>query len=298
MQSVNNSVDYGDDSFEPDNPSSSVVEEGVESVPNESNSLLYYDMDDFPTARPMAMSITSFISSFRTTACDIMCTLNTSIIATSLKDSDVKPVSLPYKHQFSLKSESKGSTPFQKLKLAESHRKKHEEFLEERREYFDRLYFSRSIAKEIANQSKENCNDPETQKKLANETLESFSKKPISCLEIQDELCNLASKLGLKPIAGLNLEPRSKTFKRRFKIENAASFRIQRFFRMILERKKARFYMASVRTGLIHKHAKVVTRFFRFIIIKNFTKKCDVSKRHAAAIIIQCFVRKYLAKLK
>ncbi len=90
--------------------------------------------------------------------------------------------------------------------------------------------------------------------------------------ELQDELCRMAATLSLSPIAGLSLEARSKTSRRRNRIENAAAFRLQKFFRMLYERSMARFVVDARKRDLIQRSAKIITKAVRYIKTKNFVK--------------------------
>jgi hypothetical protein len=123
--------------------------------------------------------------------------------------------------------------------------------------------------------------------------------------------------LNFAPIFGLTLEKSSKTSKRKKKIENAAAYRIQRFFAMILSRKKARRFMEDFKYHRKDNAAKTITRFvrygllssigsilfnnlkfYRFVRVKLFAKKCDVAKRQKVALVIQRCTRGYLGRLR
>lgn len=115
---------------------------------------------------------------------------------------------------------------------------------------------------------------------------------------MQDELCTLAAKLGLKPIDGLNLETRSKTSRRKEKIMNAAAFRLHRFFDMILKRSRARKRVFARREEIINSAAKIITRAVRYVKMKKFVKRCDNIKKQQMATKIQCRTRIFHAREK
>jgi hypothetical protein len=123
-------------------------------------------------------------------------------------------------------------------------------------------------------------------------------KKTIQVLsqnEIVDELCNMAAALPFRPINKLNLETRSKISKRKRKIERAAAFTIQKFFKMIVERKKAKRVVEVKRSEKIYNSSRTITRTFRHFKMKNFAKRAEVVKQNVMALKLQSATRKYFA---
>lgn len=265
-----------------------------------------------PSAQPFVTTITTIIPYSRTTVCDIQCTVNTfkewvdfdnTKGGPKKSDRNGTSATLPKRKTTKLTSTEDGATPFQRLKLAEAHRKHNEDLIREKNEYFKKI---------ISDKKRVFLHRHECAIKIQ-ALFRGFRKRPkpkyflksakkvfkFSIIELQDELCTLASNLNLRPIPGLSLEFRpKKNSKRRMRFENAAAYRIQVFFSMIYARKKAREYMSSYKIKQATTAAQTIVRFFRYIAILNFTKKCDVAKRHQMAAIIQRNVRGYLARLR
>jgi hypothetical protein len=83
--------------------------------------------------------------------------------------------------------------------------------------------------------------------------------------EIQNELCGYAHLLGLKPIAGLSLEARSKHNRRREKIILAASMRISSFFKLTLVALRARKTVKIAKLNIQERASMKIQRFFRYV---------------------------------
>ena len=115
-------------------------------------------------------------------------------------------------------------------------------------------------------------------------------------MNMHDDLCRMFALLKVKPILGLNLEPRSKTLRRKARFEDAAAFRLQRFFKMILQKKLAQRILALKREQRIDRSARIITRCIRYMRTKKFVKRCIETKRRKKALQLQCCFRAFQAK--
>lgn len=262
-----------------------------------------------PTFAPMGNTRVYFVSTTRTTACDIMCTTNSALpeVLNSLPPPPNDPslvASLPYEKapQSSISGQRKGATLFQKFRAGELVERKNVELRKEREDYMRKLF----------------CDKKERDEKLYRAAVKiqkifrgfrvrprSYSyipkkkrKKIFTQNELHDILCDIAGKLDLKPIAGLNLESRVKASKRKQKIENAAAFIIQRFFRMIFQRSLALLVVKTRRFDLINKSACIITRAIRFLKTKNFVKRAEMVNKGRCVLKIQCAYRKWRSYLR
>lgn len=255
-----------------------------------------------PTVEGMVLANPCFISTVRTTICDIMCTTNTARMASNPRVSaSTEPllVALPYEKVKSFAGAFKATTRFQKLKGEAINGQKMNELRQDRETFYYRMLRERQDVNALKNRAatriqaafrgfrsrpRNHAYHPQ-RKRIPN-----YSQN-----DMQDELCTLASLLHLPPIPGLNLEARTKASKRKLRIENAGAFRIQRFFKMILCKKMA---LVVVRNKVFEKRnnsARTITKAVRFVITKKFVKRVDLIKRERSAIKIQAYVRRFLS---
>ncbi len=244
-----------------------------------------------------------YVHSVRSTLCDIMCTINTHKsfeVQSSEAFSDSISASLPYKS--SQVNSAAGATRFQKLKISEIKHRKVDQLKRDRELYFNKLLVERYESNILRQSSAVKIQSLfRGYRKRPGMCDYSRQKKIIAVMsqnEIQDELCRMAAGLHLNPIAGLSLEARSKTSRRKNRIENAAAFRLQKFFRMLYERSMARFVVDIRRLEIINRSAKTITKAVRYIKTKNFVKKCDVIKKNNKALKIQMRFRIFQAFMK
>lgn len=257
-----------------------------------------------PTKQPMIMSNVCYVSSVRTTLCDIMCTVNSSI------NFDVPPppdklrpliATLPYKGIQNVKP-LKPPTRFQNYQNAQNKRQLVDEMRRERDAFINKLLSEKKELEQRKNfaatkfqaifrghkvRPKYTCYVPKTKRKII----------PTKN-DMQDELCQMAADLGLKPIDGLSLETRGKTSRRRDRIMNAAAFRMHRFMSMIYQRSLARKRMEERRQEIFNISACILTRAVRYVKIAKFAKRCEVIRKNQMALKIQCRTRVFLAREK
>lgn len=259
------------------------------------------------TALPMNIAPTTYSPTFRLTACDIMCTTNTKVMIPEQKRSSAKDspnAYIPYEKLNRIKGQAlEGITPFQRLKIAEIKVKRNNDLKRERNEYFWKIM-----------QEKERHNEScckaaiRIQKHFRGYLLrlrrqrirQIYTPKPkrveVSLIGIHDELCGWADKVALKPILGLSLEPKHKTSKRKLKLEATAANTLTAFFKMIMERNKARRRMNEYHIKVANWAALVCTRFFRLVKIRTLAKNVNFQNRRMAALKIQCAVRRRQAR--
>lgn len=285
-----------------------------------------------PTAQPMSLGIEKYVYTGRETFCDIMCTTNTAkmYVVPPVRNPKIKDtiVTLPYSKKYSLSSIGKGETPWQKLKFEEARQKRNEMLKKERSLFLEQLSEDKRRIDEEDQQAADFQQTEEYKALIEIEESESQTSSSSRAFlfvkygqmptieksrkvdgiskdeerkmikevnEVHDELCALASKLGFKPIKGLTLEPRGKASKRKKQIENAASRRMQRWCRMIIAKRAARARCTEFRDMKRNNAARTICRMFRNAGQNNFKAKMVQGQRDAAATVIQCAGRKFIA---
>lgn len=261
-----------------------------------------------PVFGPMTRMPSHFVSSVRTTACDIMCTTNSAL--PEVKHLPPPPgeaslmATLPYEKIGQLPStgQRKASTLFQKFRSGENIERHNVELRKEREDFMLKLFTDKkerdnklfNAAVKIQKIFRGYRSRPRKYGYIPRRK----RKKVLSQNELHDALCEMAGKLDLKPIPGLNLESRVKASKRKQKIENAAAFIIQRFFRMIFQRGLAMIVVKTRKVEQINKAACIITRAIRFLKTKNFIKRAESVKKGRSSVKIQCAYRRWRAYLR
>jgi hypothetical protein len=262
-------------------------------------------MASVPTKEGMVVSNPCYVASVRTTLCDIMCTVNASLLFHTPKTPEnLKAITavFPYNEtkQQNIKKKVPNETLFQKLINGENKERLIKELKRDRA-----LFFSQLHQEKVEVEAKRNKAAVKIQalfrgyrkRKGPIKYVPAKKKKRVQTQnDMQDELCTLAATLGLKPIDGLSLEARSKSSKRKEKIMNAAAFRLQRFFGMILQRALAQKRLADRRCEILNQAARIVTRAVRYVKVKKFVKRCENVKRQQMATKIQCRTRIFHAR--
>lgn len=262
-------------------------------------------MASVPTKQAMVVSNTCYVSSVRTTLCDIMCTVNASLLFNVPRPADsLKPLTatLPYKttKQQSIKKKVQNETLFQQMLNGENKQRMEKELKRDRE-----VFFAELRKEKVEVEAKRNASATKIQalfrgyrkrRNPAKYVRHKKRRKVHSQNDMQDELCTLAAKLGLKPIDGLSLETRSKTSRRKEKIMNAAAFRIHRFMDMIFQRSRALRRIEERRMEILNQCARIITRAVRYVKVKKFVKRCEIVKREQMVIKIQCRTRIFQAR--
>jgi hypothetical protein len=237
-----------------------------------------------------------------------MCTVNASVtFNTPVPPDRLKPLvaTLPYNRgeQKHIKQSVKNATLFQIFKAEENKTEQSRELRRDRDEYFDILRREKQEADALRNFAVTRIQaiyrgwKCRHKKGKGNSYIRRRKRKRIhSQNDMQDELCSLASQLGLPPIEGLSLEARSKSSRRKDKIMNAASFIITRFFCMIVNRKLALIRVEQRKMEIRDKAARIITKAVRYVKVKNFVKRCESYKRENMAVKIQCRARMFQAR--
>lgn len=248
-----------------------------------------------------------YVSSTRTTMCDIMCTTNSALpdVNRPPPPPSERPLlaTLPYeKAGHGFPESKKGTTRFQKYKLEESMGRKNLDLKREKEEYMFKLLNDK---RERDEKLRKACTKIQAAFRGYRARPKNYSYIPkkkrnkiLTQNELHDEFCLMAGKLELKPIPGMSLESRVKASRRKLRIENAASFRITRFFRMLRQRKMALLVVKTRKVEMVNRSARVITRAIRFLKTKNFVKRAETVKKGRCALKIQCQYRKWRAYLR
>lgn len=258
-----------------------------------------------PTPKAMDVTYPNYVSSQRTTLCDIMCTSNTPMPLLELPTppEKMRPLlaTLPY-DKVPLVGPMKASTKFQKYKVDGNRSRLVEELKKDHEEFLLKVQFEKES---VGNKKKKAATKIQAAFRGFKSRPKKHSyipnKKPKTAMtqnEIQDELCKMAVGLKLKPIPGLNLEWRAKASKRKVRIETAAAYRMQKFFRMISARNLAKVVVSTRRMEFLNQQARIITRAIVYMKTKNFAKRVDAMKRERSSIKIQAQVRKFQAQAR
>lgn len=270
---------------------------------------LFMTMGDYwleiSTKGGLATANVTYKAAVRTTLCDIMCTSNTIGAYHGSKREKLKSLvaTMPYEKSKTINGPIKGATLYQKMRVNDITVRKTEELKRSRDEFVQKMKrekYEKDIFKNIAAAKIQALfrGFRARPKKIDH-------RKPkktviLTQSELYDELCAMAAKLDLPPIPGLSLEARSKASKRKRKIETAATFRIQRFFKMLVARRKARARLDLRRIEIVDDAARRITKFFRFIKNREALKRYEQKKKGRLLLMLQCGerVRQARARLK
>lgn len=264
------------------------------------NELVIY----IPSVHGMPVSVATTEVTFRTTLCDIMCTSTISheYIENSgeqKKFSKTLNVNLPYKKISSFDEIYPGITGQQRMKAAEGRVKRSKLLKEERNEYMRRMANDRAD-------------------KLCRETLgaikiqsiyrgyrvrpKNYERRPprgpqvLTKGELRMFLARLASNLSLKPIKGLTLSTTFNSSRQKKQIDHAGAFVLQRFFKMILQRSRARNRIEHL-MQLKFVHARRAIRSFTVFAVKLHRKRKEVKAQMSRnATRIQTQIRMFIAR--
>ena len=248
-----------------------------------------------------------YISSVRTTLCDIMCTVNASVnFGVPPVPDKLQPLeaAFPYKktqRQNPMKAKAKHNSIFEKFIMDGNKSVLNEELKRDKEEFMSKLQ-----AEKNGLDSRRNSACVKIQALFRGYSGRPAStstyipkrklKKAPTQIQMHDALCGMSDQLNFKPIVGLSLEPRSKSFRRRERFLNAATFRITRFFKMITARSLARVVCEQKKMEIKDAAACTITRAVRYMKVKKFVKKCETVKRAAAVLVLQCSFRVFTAR--
>ena len=234
-----------------------------------------------PTAAGMIMSHPQYISTWRTTVCDVICTTNTEKtkadfpLPRKFKHDLGLTASLPYSSEYKITSKhtEKDPTPFQKLKFRGLRKTMNDELKKERNEFFSRIESDKQSKRILENRAVVMIQAlfrgyRKRPYKPGKELYERRRYRPQpSRKDIQFELSLLASRIGLEPLKGLTLaSPIKMQRKRRYgKFEEAAAIRLQCFARMVIKRAwyfrtKNRKHFERVASAVI-----VICKFMKYV---------------------------------
>lgn len=238
----------------------------------------------------------TYKSAVRTTLCDIMCTSNTIEAYQSSKREKLKNLvaTMPYEKSKTLNGPVKGATLVQKLKVQSITARKTEELKRQRDEFVSQMKREKYDKDKLKNKAATKIQAAFRGFRNRRKKISSRKPKPpvvLSQSEIYDELCAMASKLELPPIPGLSLEARSRASRRKRKIENVATCRIQIFFKMLVAKKKAKEKLRQRSVENVDRAAIRITKFFNYIKDKNAMNRFLEMKKNMLAIKVQCAER-------
>ena len=258
------------------------------------------------TFKGLEQSVTSTTVTGRTTYCDLLCVTTTSMefLESSVprkKFSKNLNVSLPYRKTLSLEEISnKNTTPYQAMRNLETKKQRNKLLKIERAEFMRRIRGDR-IAKfklETIGATKMQAlfRGYLSRPKVIVNRRQPKGPEILTLEQLRSLLCDLTSKLNLGHIQGLTLKMKTKSSRQRNRIDSAAAFRIQKFFRMLVERSAARLCMSKMRMRKEEKAIKILR-----LVFMNFLSRLRSAKRinkikSACSIKIQSSIRIFLAK--
>jgi hypothetical protein len=260
---------------------------------------------DAPVRCSLSVDINYVARCLRVTTVDIMCTSTTS---TSHKLPPVKGVakkavkaSLPYKTPDVLPAFSSGSTDVQMLVNAEARLKRSAVLKKERDEFMSELKATREAHSQIEDKAAIKIQARFRGYRRRRGKFEPISKedknflkarKPITILE---ELYELADRINLKPIRGLNLiNPNKKTVKQK-RLENKAAYIVQNFCRMADAKYRVRLLKEEILRKKQNIAAEVIQRFFKYIVFQTKLEGVVAMLKKKGAVAIQTVIRRHLA---
>lgn len=263
-------------------------------------------MERVVTACGLQQSVTATTVSGRATYCDLMCTTTTSSEffeenVPRKKFAKALNVALPYKKHLCLEEIShKNVTPFQGMKNSETIKQRDKLLKLEREEFMRKTAYDRMMKLKAerlgATKLQSLFRGYASRPKIASNRRRPKGPRVLSPEELRNFICDLTSKLNLSHIQGLTLKMKTKNSRQRYRIENAAAFRIQKFFKMLVARRKAKIYMAKVERKKHFAALSVLRRVLRhFAQIIRKRKDLEAFKR-ACCIKIQSSIRIFEAR--
>lgn len=259
---------------------------------------------------PMTLSVTSIITTMRTTVCDIMCTTNTHreyIEVDNVPETLRKKVAkanLPYRSNAIAKM-PKGDTQYLQLRNSQVLERKCSELKEEKRLFFENLEKERSQKRQMERECVTRIQAVFRGHRTRNKSVRSqvnmterisFRRAALDAMSIQDELCRWAQMLNLEPIPGLSLENRIKQNRRKQRIEFAATLRLQSFFRMLRCVIQTRRKLIAARNHRNQRASLIIQRFFRWVVKQQSKAKTEEQQRTLAAVVIETRYRMFVAR--
>lgn len=256
-----------------------------------------------PTRNSMILTTSIYIDSSRTTSSDIVCTINTyhEYTENTMVISKKLRASLPYNKKIDEILTGRNPTQYQKRMISDANKVLGEDLKLEKNQYYENLRIKQAEVESVKNYCATKiqalfrgylCRPKSTYKQIRKSALK------FSVSELHDELCNYASALNLKPITGLSLESHHKTSRRRRKIEAAAAFRIQRFFSMIVARKKCCDILNRMRSDQFIRASRAIIKAFRVFKLKKLFIRRREQIRQASIVKLQSVCRSFTTRLR
>ena len=252
-----------------------------------------------------------FSTTMKVIDCDITVIKNTSIEHKNDINKNFKHINELYKDHIVKSPNNKqvtlNTTPVQKLKIVNNHIQRNEILIKEKKKFFNAL----TQREQSLNNKKtkacilfQSCYRGYVVRKhlnpsiYTNRLIRSHTKPNPNINEIREELCQLAYVYGLVPIRGLTLESKKVSATRRKKIQKNALKIIKTFLLMLIQRKRARIIVYKMLIARKDKAIRILQRFGKLIIVKQFKTHLLERRRIASAIVIQAGIKGYLARLR
>ena len=264
-----------------------------------------YYSSSFQTNRMM------FSTTMKVIDCDITVIKNTSVEHKNDINKNFKHINELYKDHIVKSPNNKqvtlNTTPVQKLKIVNNHIQRNEIFKKEKKKFFNAL---NQREQSLYNKKTKACIlfqacyrgyivrkhlNPTT---YTNRLIVPRTRRNPDINEIREELCQLAYVYGLVPIRGLTLESKKVSATRRKKIQKNALKIIKKFLLMLIQRKRARIIVYKMIIARKDKAIRIIQRFGKLIIVKQFKTHLLERRRIASAIVIQAGIKGYLARLR
>ena len=266
-----------------------------------------------PSARGMLVSRPQYHVTWRTTVCDIVCTINSEKIKQDVplpkKFKNVLGITatMPYTKEFRLADTviEKDPTPFQKLKFRGHRKALNDELKRERLEFMDQIQTDKVRKMAVEYRAAQ----------IIQSLFRGYRKRPFkesrpiyemrryrpvqpSRKEIQIELSTLAHQISLPPIRGLTLASpvKVKRSKRYGELESAAAIRLQCFGRMIIAKRRVKSKKTLKRFEDVASAIQVICKFMKFAYKVGQEEREKQIGRAKAAKVIQNMYRIWVSR--
>jgi hypothetical protein len=265
------------------------------------------------------------VSSTRTTACDIMCTANTSRpykvpVPTTLKKKKAT-AHLPYKPKdLTVGGFDGDGTTLEQLKSVDSKEKRNMQFITEKYRFLTALYENRdletadeNVAATIIQARYRGYRIRKRLKGRASFTIDASPssvsytkatatkkiwKEPVTLMMLQVELIQMAEGLGLNPIVGLNIHGLLKKNAKQRRLERRAAQCIRNLFMKTLVVSRARAVVNQKREQKRHRAALRIQKFFRFVMAKKLLSVDQDRERSMQIVRVQRLARGFIARVR
>jgi hypothetical protein len=261
-----------------------------------------------------------FVSSTRTTACDIMCTANTcrpyNVPVPSTQKKKKATATLPYKPKdFTVGGFDVGGTTLEQLKSVDSKDKRNLQFINEKYQFLTALNENRELetadeyvaatiiqAHYRGHRIRKRRRGPGSFEEGTSYAKLTATKKiwkePVTLAMLQVELIQIAENLGLNPIVGLNIHGLLKKNAKQRRLERRAAQRIRNLFMKTLAMARARAVVNQKREQKKNRAALRIQKFFRFVLAKKLLNADQDRERSMHIVRVQRLARGFIARVR